>query len=145
MALSDDQITQIRERLQFIADLFNTRMVTARAADDSARPAFEVGMPTRELTAAVTVMQDALAIVDQLRSERDAFKQEAGDIRRNYLKETKELAQLADNAEASLARLRTALEAIVKRGARQPDLKLIEIAQAALASTRPDASPGGEP
>jgi hypothetical protein len=49
------------ERLEFLADLFNTRMVTARSADDSARPALEVDMPKRELDAAMSAMREAAA------------------------------------------------------------------------------------
>jgi hypothetical protein len=50
---------QLIVRLTFLADLINTRMVTARASDDSARPSFEVDMPTRELSAVVDVLKEA--------------------------------------------------------------------------------------
>lgn len=42
----------------------------------------------------------------RLREDRAAFKQEADDLRRNYLRETKELALAMDRAEAKLAELR---------------------------------------
>jgi hypothetical protein len=48
----------------------------------------------------------------QAERERDAFKQEANDLRRNYLRETKELAARADAAEAQLAKAREALDAV---------------------------------
>lgn len=43
---------------------------------------------------------------DELRAERDAFKEEANALRRNYIRETNELSALVDAAEATIARLK---------------------------------------
>jgi hypothetical protein len=57
---------RLEQRLVFLADLFSTRMFTARCADDSARPAFSVDMPVRELDAAVVAMREAAALLFSL-------------------------------------------------------------------------------
>jgi uncharacterized protein (DUF885 family) len=51
----------LRERLMFLADTLNTRWVTQRSADDSARPAFVVEVPAREVDATITAMREAAA------------------------------------------------------------------------------------
>lgn len=50
-----------------------------------------------------------LAAKAQAEAERDAFRDEANSIRRNYLRETKELAERVDTLEASYIQLVSAL------------------------------------
>ena len=54
-----ESVRPLVERLRGIAEIFSTRWITQRAADDSARPAFEVIIPTRELDAAMKAMREA--------------------------------------------------------------------------------------
>lgn len=113
MALSDDQITQIRERLE-------------RTFGMSLSDAWQL-----------------LALVDQLRSERDRLRANHDELSRRLTTETTK----AVTAEASLARLRTALEGLAERwdedakGATGFPSACAGELRDALASTRPAASP----
>jgi hypothetical protein len=49
----------LSDRCAFIAELLNRRWVTQRGADDSARPAFIVEIPARDLDATIKILREA--------------------------------------------------------------------------------------
>lgn len=64
--------SDIAHRLAFLADTLQTRWTTQHSADDSARPAFELDIPTREIDAVITVMREAAAALRLPRVEEIA-------------------------------------------------------------------------
>ena len=53
----------LAKRLTFLAETLNTRWVTQRAADDSARPALIVEVPAREVDATITSLRETAALL----------------------------------------------------------------------------------
>lgn len=64
-------------RLRGLADILETRWTTQCAADDSARPAFDVTIPTRELDAVIQALRESAADLTAAEAERDTARMHA--------------------------------------------------------------------